>query len=397
MKYTDKVKEKENILILLLSSAYISISLFEIFIVLFLIYELYLFGKKQIKVRGVFTVPLFLIIIPSLLSSIIYGNIKDITGALNQNFFNISYFAKDIFKSTEKLFIKLNYTVVLFCSVEAIVTAYNYLRGLEKPIWGGVFEIGIVFALGSISAFILFLYEKDYKKKSVFFILFLIFTFFVFYTGKRNPILGIIAIYILLFIKLFKFSNISKKLVVGFAGVFLIIVVAGTFIAVNKFPKYKLFFEVITFQKVPTEAELNSFSSARWEIGKKGLEVIKKDIEEKNILPLFIGHGFNSGYRLNPPSPVGRTYESIFFISELIQKGIIGLLGIILMMVYYFRFVFKVKLKEFNNIIALPFLLFPSYFLIGGIFSGMWDAILPLYLLLFGISENYYKEVSKDL
>jgi len=283
------------------------------------------------------------------------------------------------------------------CFVEAIVTIYNYSKGLEKPIWGGVFEIGIIFALGSICAFILSLYEKDKKKKVLFFILFLAFTFFVFFTGKRNPILGILAIYILLFTKLYKFSKISKKMVLSFVGIFMIIVIAGTVIAVNKFPKYKLFFEVITFQKVPTEEDINRFSSTRWEIGKKGVEVIKKDVESKNIIPLLIGHGFNSGFRLSPPSPVGRTYESVFLISEFIQKGILGLLGIILFMYFYFRFVFKVKIKEFDHIIGLPFLLFPSYFLVGGIFSGIWDAILPLYLILFGISENFYKEVNGDL
>jgi hypothetical protein len=57
----------------------------------------------------------------------------------------------------------------------------------------------------------------------------------------------------------------------------------------------------------------------------------------------------------------------------------------------YFKFVLGVRLKNYNQIIALPFLVFPTYYLVGGIFSGIWDAILPLYFLMFGIAENYFK------
>jgi len=179
-------------------------------------------------------------------------------------------------------------------------------------------------------------------------------------------------------------------------SVFLILSIGGTHYAVQKFPKYKLLFEFVFQGKDLTEEQLNEFSSARWEIGKKGIEVIKKDIENKNILPLLIGHGYAAGERLDPPSPVGRSYESIFLISELINIGLIGLIGIIFLMYRFFKFAITVKLSEFNQIVGLPFLVFPAYFLVGGIFSGMWDAILPLYFLMFGIAENYYSAIKQD-
>jgi hypothetical protein len=389
------MKNKENLLIIMFASAYLSISVFTGVLILLLLYELYLIIKRQIKLNGHLKLPLFMIITPSILSSAIYGKPHEIIGALNQTFFNITYFAKDLFTPSYELFRKVNYTIVLFCSIEAVVTIYNYSKGLEKPIWGGVFEIDIIFALGSLSSFTLLLLEKDIKKKILFFMLFILFTFLVFVTGKRNPILGILASYVVYFLILLKMSNISKKWIYGMISVFLILSIGGTYYAVQKFPKYKLLSEFVFQGKDLTEEQLNEFSSSRWEIGKKGIEVIKKDVENGNILPLLIGHGYAAGERLDPPSPVGRSYESIFLISELINIGLIGLIGIMFLMYRFFKFTITVKLSEFNQIVGLPFLVFPAYFLVGGIFSGMWDAILPLYFLMFGIAENYYSAIKQ--
>jgi len=130
------MKNKENWLIIMFASAYLSISAFEAVLILFLLYQIYLIAKRQIKLNGHLKLPLFMIITPSILSSAIYGKPHEIIGALNQTFFNITYFAKDLFTPSYKLFKKVNYTIVLFCSIEAVVTIYNYSKGLEKPIWG---------------------------------------------------------------------------------------------------------------------------------------------------------------------------------------------------------------------------------------------------------------------
>lgn len=387
MKYIDK----DKFLIILLSSAFISISLFELLIILFLLWEFYLIFKRKIKINGIFTIPLFLIMIPSIASTIIYGKLKDLAGVLNQNFFFVSYFAKNAFNPSYELFRKLNLVIVFFSFLEIFVVIFNFIfKHTYKPIWGGTFEIGIIFSLGSISAFVLFLLEKDKKKKFVFLSLALFFAFLVFWTGKRNPILGLISIYLITFIKLYKLFNINKKIIFYILILFIVIFSFGISYAIYKFPKYKTIVKIITLQA--SEEEINKFSSNRWYIGKRGIEVIKKDIENKNIVPLLIGHGYNSGYYLDPPSPVGRTYESIFLISEFIQKGILGLLGIIFMMFVYFKYIFSLKIKNTKQFVAFSFAVFPTYFFVGGIFSGIWDAILPLYFLLFGLSEKYYGE-----
>jgi len=389
------MKNKENLLIIMFASAYLSISVFTGVLILFLLYELYLIKKRQIKLNGYLKLPLFMIITPSILSSSIYGKPHEIIGSLNQTFFNITYFAKDLFTPSYQLFKKVNYTIVLFCTVEAIVTTYYYFSGVLKPIWGGEFEIGIIFTLGSLSAFTLFLLENDKRWKYLFFVLFLVFTFLVFFSGKRNPMIGLIFAYILYFVIIIRITNVSKKWVYGLISIFIIITIVGVFYAVEKFPRHKNMIIHLIQGKELTDQQLNEFSSLRWEIGKKGIEVIKKDIENGNIFPLLIGHGYAAGERLDPPSPVGRSYESIFLISELINIGLIGLIGIMFLMYRFFKFAITVKLSEFNQIVGLPFLVFPAYFLVGGIFSGMWDAILPLYFLMFGIAENYYSAIKQ--
>lgn len=386
------LKNRENWLILLFASAYISISAFTFLIILFLLYEIKKIIEKEIKFEGIFKLPLFMIIFASVSSTLIYGSLKEIPGVLNQTFFNITYFAKNLFDPSKELFKKLNYTIVIFCFVEFIITVYNYFHGDIKPIWGGVFEVGIVFALGSLSAFTLFLVEKDIKKKFLFFALFLLFTGTVFLPAKRNPVLGLIVSYVVYFIILVRYANIRKQWIYGLITIFILSSFAGVIYMLETDDRYKRMLITLIEGKKISESQINEFSTLRWEIGKKGIEVIKKDFENVNIVPILIGHGYNAGQRLNPPSPVGRSYESIFLISEFINIGLIGLLGLLSMMYRFFKFVLLVKIKLLEDVIGFPFLLFPAYLFVGGVFSGIWDAILPLYFLMFGIAEKYYLE-----
>ncbi len=386
-------KTRETILFILLFCAYVSISLFQIALTLFLIWEIYLFIKRQIKLSGIFKWPIVFVIFSTETSTLLYGRFKDFLDSLGMIFYNIAYFAKDAFTPSKTLFYNLNRFIVFFTGIEFIVTGYNvFVKHIEQPIWGGVFEIGVIFSLGSISALILFIVEEDKKYKFLYIVLFVSFSSFLFIAAKRNPLLGFSGSLFLVFYYFIRFKQVDRKYIISGVVVVLSIFIFGTVYAFHKFPKYKIILNAIVQKKPLTEEQLNRFSSSRWMIGKKGLQVIKKDIENKNIIPLLIGHGYASGYYLTPKSPVGRTYESVFLISEFIQKGLIGLIGVILMMIFYFKFVFKVRIKEISDFYAVTFLVFPAYFLIGGIFSGIWDAVLPLYLLLFGISENYFRE-----
>ncbi|RUM49387.1 MAG: hypothetical protein DSY47_03630 [Hydrogenothermus sp.] len=390
----DKIFKVENIPIVLTVSIFVSISLFEAFLILFLLYELYLFFRRNLSIKGIFSIPIFLLMFASITSTALYGKLKDLAGALEQTFFLIIYFLKNKIPTSYELFKKLNIAVISIATIDALVVFYNtFVHGKPKPIWGGIFEIGNAFSLASVSALVMFFVEKDKRLKFLYMILFLIFSGLIFFSAKRSSLIGFSFVIFVLLVKLFKFSKISKKwLVISLTSIFIVFSTGITY-TFYKFPKYKTVFKIISFDKTLTEEELNRFSSNRWYIGKQGVLALEKDIEEKNLLPIIIGHGYNSGYYLDPPSPVGRTYESIIFISELIHKGIIGLFAMLLMMFLYFRFVFKIKIPEFKHIIALPFLAYPAYFLMASIFTNFWDAFLPVCFLLFGLAENYYKSL----
>lgn len=390
----DKIFKVENIPIVLTVSIFVSISLFEAFLILFLLYELYLFFRRNLSIKGIFSIPIFLLMFASITSTTLYGKLKDLAGALEQTFFLIIYFLKNKIPTSYELFKKLNIAVISIATIDALVIFYNtFVHGKPKPIWGGIFEIGNAFSLASASALVMFFVEKDKRLKFLYMILFLIFSGLIFFSAKRSSLIGFSFVIFVLLVKLFKFSKISKKwLVISLTSIFIVFSTGITY-TFYKFPKYTTVFKIISFDTMLTEEEVNRFSSNRWYIGKQGVLALKKDIEEKNLLPIIIGHGYNSGYYLDPPSPVGRTYESIIFISELIHKGIIGLFAMLLMMFLYFRFVFKIKIPEFKHIIALPSLAYPAYFLMASIFTNFWDAFLPVCFLLFGLAENYYKSL----
>jgi len=142
-------------------------------------------------------------------------------------------------------------------------------------------------------------------------------------------------------------------------------------------------------QKPINDETLNHISSYRWEIAKAGVQVVKKDIQERNWLALAIGHGINSGYYLEPKSPVGGVYESIFLLSELIEKGILGLFAVLWVYYAYFRFLLSFRIRESMDYLLMPLLLALGSHLVGAVFTFFWDAMLPLYLVLFMVVEKF--------
>ncbi len=80
----------------------------------------------------------------------------------------------------------------------------------------------------------------------------------------------------------------------------------------------------------------------------------------------------------------------MLFISVLIENGILGLSGIAYLYAKYYTFVMRFRLSR-ENIFVVPFLLTPSLIFVGSIFTGFWDALLPLYLVWFRIVEEEQK------
>jgi hypothetical protein len=264
------------------------------------------------------------------------------------------------------------------------VVIYKFLKtGQPAPLWGGWFEVGMLYSFFSLSALAMLLYTRRVH----YLLLFLLFVGFVFFSMRRSAMLGLAITLIFLLYLLRGF--VSKK-VLAFVLLSLTLASSLTFgILVEKDPRFAIAWELITGKRTLDNQALNTISSLRWEIFKKGLEVLQKDMKEKNYLELLIGHGINSGYYLEPKSPVGGTYESVFLLSELIEKGVLGLAGILWLWFAYYSFFFRFKIRQREDFLLLPSLSFLSVLLIGSIFTGFWDAMLPWILIMFRVVEKH--------
>ncbi len=361
----------------------LSISLFEGLIIALIAYTLYSIGRSGLKPYGILFSPLLLHAIPTLLSTILYTP-SYIGKAIERSLFLLVYPLGGIERLSFDFFRKLNLFLVTAGVLLIPVVVYKFLKtGQPAPLWGGWFEVGMLYSFFSLSALSMFLYTKRIH----YLLLFLVFVGFVFFSMRRSAMLGLaITLVVLLYI----LRGLISKKVLTFVLLSLTFASSLTFgILVEKDPRFATAWELITGKRTLDDQALNSISSQRWEIFKKGFEVLQRDLEEKNYLELLIGHGINSGYYLEPRSPVGGIYESVFFLSELIEKGILGLFGIMWLWFAYYSYLFRFKIRQREDLLLLPPLSFLSVLLIGSIFTYFWDAMLPWILLMFRTVEKH--------
>ncbi|WP_333784581.1 hypothetical protein [Thermocrinis sp.] len=361
----------------------LSISVFEGFVIVLMAYTFYLIARGGLKPYGRLLSPLLLHAIPTILSTFLYTPSQ--TGkAIERSLFLLIYPLGGKEKLSYEFFKKFN-QLLIFTGVLLIpVVLYNFHKdGILAPLWGGVFEVGFLYSFFSISALSMFLFTK----RKIYFVLFLIFMEFVFASMRRSAVMGLVFTLLLIIYLVRKI--VSKKFVIAtltFMGFSMVITFS---VLVQKDQRFSTMTEVLLGQEALNEETLDVISSIRWTIFKAGLEVIKKDLKEGNYLPLLIGRGLNSGYYLEPKSPVGGTYESVFLLSEFIEKGILGLLGILWLWWAYYSYILKLKLRKEEDFLLIPSLSFLSTMLIGSVFTMFWDAMLPWTLLVFRVAEKH--------
>ncbi|WP_448584151.1 hypothetical protein [Thermocrinis sp.] len=370
--------------IIYLTTAFIllSISLFEGLVIALMVYTFYLIAKGELRAYGRLFKPLLLHAFPTLLSTVLYTP-NQIGKAIERSLFLLIYPLSGKEKLGYEFFKRFNQLLVFAGFLLIPVVLYKFYKdGLPAPVWGGVFEVGFLYTFFSISALAMFLFTK----RKIYFILFLIFMCFVFLSMRRSAVMGLL--FTMLLILYLLRGMVSRKFMIATLSsiAFVSLIALGVF--VQKDPRFYTITEVILGQKALNEETLNLISSIRWSIFKTGLEVIKRDLSEGNYIPLLIGHGINSGYYLEPKSPVGGTYESVFLLSEFIEKGLLGLLGILWLWWTYYSYMLKLKIEKKEDILLIPSLSFLSTLLIGGIFTMFWDAMLPWMLLVFRASEK---------
>ncbi|RUM58690.1 MAG: hypothetical protein DSY60_01325 [Persephonella sp.] len=107
---------------------------------------------------------------------------------------------------------------------------------------------------------------------------------------------------------------------------------------------------------------------------------------------MLIGHGINSGsYLPHHYSPKGYgKYESIFLLSEFIEIGLIGVLAELLLIFIAFKEFLQIKITRYRDIYVVSLFIPLLIHLVGITFTFFWDALLPLYFLLYKIGEEHF-------
>ncbi|RMH07929.1 MAG: hypothetical protein D6699_01135 [Aquificota bacterium] len=368
---------------LLTLSSFLSISLFEGLVIIGLFYTLYLALKGKVSFNSILTKPLLLHAFALLLSTTLYAPHyigKAIERSLFFFVFPLGGVKSVSFNDLYRLNLLLQFVGILLLPV----VAYNYYKtGLPAPLWGGVFEVAMFYFLFSLSSLALFFYRKNH----LYLLAFLLFLVVALFSARRSTTIGFF-VSLFLFLYLVR-KSISKRVLTSLLLLVLVSVVPVGAYLVEKDHRFKTLYEILSRRQAITEQTLDTLSSLRWQIFKAGVQVVKKDIENLNLLPLTVGHGLNAGERLNPPSPVGGTYESVFILSEFIEKGFLGLFALLWLYISYFRFVLKLHV-EGQEVLFLPFAVYLSLMFVGSFFTGFWDALLPLHFLWFRMVESYY-------
>lgn len=376
---------KPIMLLLFFVLALLSITLFEAFLILLLLYMLYKGTRGKVRYSGLLLKPLLVHAFVVLFSTLIYHP-SQMGKAIERGLFLLVYPYGEKIRAEKGILYTFNVFLV-FCGLLLLplVVYKAYKTGQPGMLWGGWFEVGAFYSLFAVASLSLTVYTKRW-----FYIApFVLFVGVVFFTERRSAMLGLA--FALIAFTLIVSRSLSKRLLLGVVLTLSFAFTFSTVLLVQKDARYATLYQVVTGQRSLDEEALNLISSYRWEIAKAGIQVVKRDVQEGNWLALLVGHGINSGYYLEPKSPVGGVYESVFLLSEFIEKGLLGLFAVLWIYWSYARFLFRFKIKESSQVLLMPLLLALGSHLVGAVFTFFWDALLPLYLVFFRVAEKMYE------
>lgn len=295
---------------------------------------------------------------------------------------------REIFLRTNAVFVIAGYLLIP-------VYIYNVLHHNQmKLLWGGFFKVAEIYALFSITSLALGLYTR----KGFYFISTLIFFIIFLHPARRSETIGILITFTLI-IGVYIWHNRSflKHGLITLLAI-LITTSGGVlyFIHVKKDPRLVTAYRVIKGEIPLDDNALNRFSLWRWANLKAAIVVIRKDIENMNLVPILFGHGIYGGRKLNPPPPNGLPYyESIVFVQEYIQRGLLGLLAILVIYYRSIKLLLRIDLSRRENVLAIPFGAYLVFYNLGMLFRPYVDGILPLALLMFGVYEVYLRSAQE--
>ncbi len=393
-------KYREVYVYLLITSMFISISIFEILVGIGLLWIIWDLIKKRLLFEGSLKYPLVIYASVSVLSTAFFAP-KMIGKSIEEGIFQFLYFFKvqprqEFIRNIQFLFITIGVLLIP-------IVLYHYQKlGITTLIWGGQFEVGQFYSMFTIISGLLGLYffKRNRALGTFFIVLSLIFFSILILSHRRSPLLGFLVVfYLLLFI--FSKNKVLPKMAFVLTNLVFVISLVGGYVYLSKTDyRFKLLNNVIIGKEKFNLETLNSIGSNRVHIAIDAVNIIKTDLKQGNWINLLVGHGIRSGYHLphvySPKNFV--KYESIFILSEFIEKGLIGLLAILAIFFIAFKTFISIKIKTDFDLVAIGLFVPLLIHLVGSIFTFFWDALLPAYLLLFKIGEVYFKkEAANDI
>ena len=373
--------------LLLIIAMYVSITLLEALIIVGIIYIFFDFLKKRKFQSGKLGLPILLYALPTILSTFIFY-ISRFNKAIEEGLFQFIYFLHISKKDSLFLLQRIAYLFVFgffFLLPFELFSFYKYNQ--PKPVWGGAFETGFFFTLFGLTFLLLSFIQKGILR--TLFLLGGVASFIlVILSHKRSMILAFVVLLFFIIYILYKNKFIKKPVFLGILVLFLSIGLLGYVYLSKTDNRFKTFNELILGKRDLNEETFNIILSGRYALFKEGVEVIKRDISERNFLPLLIGHGTRAKEYLTHKSPITQPrYESFFIFSEFIERGFIGVIGILMIYFIYFKEILTFSIKQELDVYRLVIMLPLGIHLIQTLFTYFWDAMLPVFLLLFKIYE----------
>ena len=387
---------RESFIVFLLISAFISISVFEILTFLGLVFTLYEMYKEKRGTKGILSVPILTFSTVSFLSTLIF-NFSYLLKGIEEGIFQLLYF----FRVGKERLEKLKETILIVLILSGIflypVAVYTFLKNGESTlIWGSMFEAGHFFSIFSISSFLtgIYFYKKGNKKMSyIFLFLFVVFSTVVIFSFRRTAFLEFVVGTFLTAFVMYRSRFIGKNF---FAGTFVFLLVFSvvdySFMSL-KDKRFKALNQILLNKEITAE-KIDTVANMRYYIFLDAIDVIKTDLKEKSVLNILVGHGVRSGVNLphkHSKEDMER-YESFFILSEFIEKGLVGVLAVLFIFFRAFKFFVSLKPESLDKSIGLVFLIPLILHLTGVLFTYFWDALLPLYFLLFRVGEVYFEK-----
>jgi 4-amino-4-deoxy-L-arabinose transferase-like glycosyltransferase len=266
----------------------------------------------------------------------------------------------------------------------------HFFAGIEKMFWGKAFKAGRFFSIFSF-LYLFHAIENFLEKRKInlrlvsHVVLFILSVCGVIFAGKRSFILAFSLAGIVLFLLFSKLFQ-RKKIIVPILFVSIFALVTGVvYVSVER--NYN-------FSHFSISEIVQLASSNRDKIAMDAISIIKSDFAEGRVINILIGHGENCGIYL--PHSYSHNcnhakYESIFLLSEFMEKGLIGVFIEIFMIYKVFLFMFSLGKRKKNLILLLWGSIPLVIHFLGMIFVFLKDPTLPTWLLMFRLSENASK------